>query len=78
MARRDTLTQRGKMTGNNRSHSLRATRRDWNVNLQWATLDINGQKVRVKISTKTLRTLRKGQKKEVVQPVASEANVAQA
>lgn len=63
------------MSGNNRSHSLRATRREWNVNLQWATIDVNGQKVRVRVSTKTLKTLRKGQKKASQAPVAEEKKV---
>lgn len=43
------------LSGNNRSHSLRATRRKWNVNLQ--TVTINGQKV--KVAARTLRTLKK-------------------
>lgn len=59
---------------------MRATRRTWNVNLQWVTLNIDGKPTRVRISTRTLRTLRKGQKK-VAAPVApskSEAPVASA
>lgn len=43
------------LSGNNRSHSLRATRRKWNVNLQTAVID--GKKV--KVSARALRTLRK-------------------
>ncbi|MDY6062232.1 MAG: 50S ribosomal protein L28 [Erysipelotrichaceae bacterium] len=43
------------LSGNNRSHSLRATRRKWNVNLQ--TVTINGKKV--KVAARTLRTLKK-------------------
>ncbi len=62
MSRRDPFSGRGPSTGNNRSHSLRATRRRWNVNLQWATLTIDGKKIRLRVSTKTLRTLRKAQK----------------
>ncbi len=45
------------LSGNNRSHSLRATRRKWNVNLQ--TVVIDGKKVRV--AARTLRTLKKNQ-----------------
>ena len=75
MSRRDPLTGRGPSTGNNRSHSLRATRRTWNVNLQWTTLTIEGQRVRVRLSTKTIRTLRKNSRREAsaVQSTAPEA-----
>jgi len=34
MARVCTVSGRGPMSGNARSHSLRATRRTWNLNLQ--------------------------------------------
>lgn len=43
------------LSGNNRSHSLRATRRKWNVNLQ--TVTINSKKV--KVAARTLRSLKK-------------------
>lgn len=59
MARVCELSGRGTLSGNNRSHSLRATRRKWNVNLQKATIVVNGQKVRVKASTRALRSLNK-------------------
>ena len=59
MSRRCIITGKGPVSGNNRSHSLRATRRRWNVNLQKTTLE---RKVQVRISAKALRTLRKGQK----------------
>ena len=49
------VSGKGPLTGNRRSHSLRATRRKWNVNLQQVT--INGEKKRV--SARTLRTLKK-------------------
>lgn len=62
MSRRCIITGKGPVSGNNRSHSLRATRRRWNVNLQKTTLEIDGRKVQVRISAKALRTLRKGQK----------------
>lgn len=62
MSRRCIITGKGPVSGNNRSHSLRATRRRWNVNLQKTTLEIDGRKVQVRISAKALRTLRKGPK----------------
>ncbi len=75
MSRRDQFTGRGPSSGNTRSHSLAATRRRWDVNLQWATLDIDGRKVRVRVSTKTLKTLRKAQK-GVAKPVVAAPAVA--
>ena len=61
MARVCELSGRGPLSGNNRSHSLRATRRKWNVNLQKKTIVVNGKKVRVKVSTRALRSLNKQQ-----------------
>lgn len=63
MSRRDQLNlSKGPSTGNMRSHSLRATRRVWNVNLHWVTIPVDGKPTRVRISTRTLRTIRKSQK----------------
>ena len=47
------------LSGNRRSHSLRATRRKWNVNLQKATVIIDGKPTKVRVSARQLRTLRK-------------------
>lgn len=47
------------MSGNNRSHSLRATRRDWKVNLQKVKLEIDGRVQTVRVSARALRTLKK-------------------
>lgn len=69
MSRVCPITGKKPMYGNNRSHSLRATRRRWNVNLQKATIMVDGKKTTVRISTSALRTLRKNNK-------ANEAKVA--
>jgi len=61
MSRVCELSGRGPLSGNNRSHSLRATRRKWNVNLQKKTIVVNGQKVVVKASARALRSLNKQQ-----------------
>ena len=61
MARVCELSGRGPLSGNKRSHSLRSTRRKWNVNLQKKTIVVNGKKVRVKVSTRALRSLNKQQ-----------------
>ena len=53
------ITGKGPMTGNNRSHSLRATRRRWNVNLQKRKININGQGVVIRMSNRAYRTLKK-------------------
>ena len=46
------------LSGNNRSHSLRATRRKWNVNLQNATIMVDGKPTKVKVSARALRSLK--------------------
>ena len=61
MARVCELSGRGPLSGNRRSHSLRSTRRKCNVNLQKKTVIVNGQKVKVKASTRALRSLNKQQ-----------------
>lgn len=62
MSRRCAITNVGPLTGNTRSHSLRATRRRWNVNLVKVKLeDENGRKFTARVSARTLRTLRKYQ-----------------
>jgi large subunit ribosomal protein L28 len=59
MARKCIITGKGPMSGNNRSHSLRATRRKWGVNLQKVKLEIDGKVQTVRISTRALKTLKK-------------------
>jgi large subunit ribosomal protein L28 len=44
--------------GNKRSHSLRATRRKWNVNLQKVTLMVDGKPKKVRISARALKSLK--------------------
>lgn len=46
------------MFGNKRSHSLRATGRKWNVNLQKATIMVDGKPTKVRISARELRSLK--------------------
>ncbi|MGM9814295.1 MAG: 50S ribosomal protein L28 [Candidatus Enteromonas sp.] len=53
------ITGKGPMTGNNRSHSLRATRRRWNVNLQKRKVMIDGQVVTIRMSNRAYRTINK-------------------
>ena len=58
MSRVCEITGKGPLSGNNRSHSLRATRRKWNVNLQNVTLMVDGKPKKVRVSARALRTLK--------------------
>ncbi|MEK7471665.1 MAG: 50S ribosomal protein L28 [Patescibacteria group bacterium] len=53
------ITGKGKQYGNNVSFSLRRTKKVWEPNLQRKTLLVDGKKVKVKISTQAIRTLKK-------------------
>lgn len=57
MARVCSVSGRGPMTGNARSHSLRATRRTWNINLQKFKILENGVSKTVRMSARSYRTL---------------------
>jgi len=59
MARRCEITGKGVMSGNNVSHAVNRTRRRFLPNLQSNTLqsDILGEGVRLKLSTKAIRTI---------------------
>ena len=53
------VSGKGKMYGHNVSFSQRKTRKVFKPNVQKRTLTINGQKVRLNVSTSALRTLKK-------------------
>lgn len=53
------LTGKGKQFGSNVSFSQRHTNKVWNPNLQTKTLVIDGRKVKMKLSTQAIRTLKK-------------------
>jgi large subunit ribosomal protein L28 len=53
------LTGKGKQYGHNVSFSLRRTKKVWKPNLQNKTILVDGKKVRLKISTAAIRTLKK-------------------
>ena len=50
------------ISGNRRSHSLRATRRRWDVNLHTYRVEIDGQICKVRMSARAYRTLNKSLK----------------
>ena len=57
MARRCYVTGLSSVSGNNRSHSLQATRRTWKANLQTVRIkDENGNVKKVKISARALKS----------------------
>ena len=58
MSRVCEISGKGPLSGNNRSHSLRSTRRKWNVNLQNATIMVDGKPTKVKVSARALRSLK--------------------
>jgi large subunit ribosomal protein L28 len=53
------ISGKGKQYGNNVSFSQRHTKKVWKPNLQTKTLVIDGKKAKMKISTQTIRTLKK-------------------
>jgi large subunit ribosomal protein L28 len=62
MSRVCPITGKGPVSGNNRSHSVLATRRVWNVNLQKYKIEINGKMVEVRMSARAYRSLNKSVK----------------
>ena len=58
MARVCEITGKRPMSGNTRSHSLRATRRKWGVNLQKVTVMVDGKPVKMRVSARALKTLK--------------------
>lgn len=53
------ITGKGKQYGHNVSFSLRRTKKVWKPNLQTKTVIVDGKKVRLKVSTAAIRTLKK-------------------
>ncbi|MDD3035957.1 MAG: 50S ribosomal protein L28 [Candidatus Saccharimonadaceae bacterium] len=59
MASRCELTGKGKQFGHNVSFSLRRTKRVFKPNLQKKTLEVDGKKITLTLSTQAIRTLKK-------------------
>jgi large subunit ribosomal protein L28 len=53
------ITGKGKQHGHSVSFSQRHTKKTWKPNLQAKTLVVDGRKVKMKISTQAIRTLKK-------------------
>ena len=58
MSRICQLSGRRTATGNNRSHSMRATRRTFKINIQGKNVDFGGFGMKVKVSTRMFKKLR--------------------
>lgn len=59
MSRVCPVTGKGPLSGNNRSHSLRATKRVQNVNLQKYQVVVDGKPMTIRMSARAYRTLNK-------------------
>jgi len=53
------ISGKGKQYGHNVSFSQRHTRKVWRPNLQTKTLVVDGKKVKMKVSTSAIRSLKK-------------------
>lgn len=53
------ITGKGKQFGSNVSFSQRHTNKVWKPNLQTKTVIVDGKKVKMKLSTQAIRTLKK-------------------
>ncbi len=53
------LTGKGKQFGNNVPFSQKKTKKVWKPNLQNKTVVVDGKKVKMKLSTQAIRTLKK-------------------
>ncbi|MCU4706797.1 50S ribosomal protein L28 [Mycoplasma sp. CSL7503-lung] len=58
MARKCQISGVGPQSGNKRSHALNASKRKFNVNLQKVRVTIDGQRMSLRVSAKTLKTLK--------------------
>jgi large subunit ribosomal protein L28 len=53
------VTGKGKQFGSNVSFSQRHTKKVWKPNLQTKTVIVDGKKVKLRVSTQAIRTLKK-------------------
>ena len=59
MSRKCQISGKGPMSGNTRSHALNSSRRKWNVNLQKATILVDGKPTTVRISAREIKNFEK-------------------
>ena len=68
------ITGKSKQFGNNVPFSQKKTRKVWKPNLQVKTIMLGGQKVRLKLATSTIRTLKKWERQEVARQAKLQAS----
>lgn len=59
MSRICDLSLKGPLSGNTRSHAMNHSRRRWNVNLQTLRLKTDNGTIKLKVSARMLKTLKK-------------------
>ena len=59
MPGKDQYTKKGPLFGNNRSHALNRTNRKYDLNLQKVTIKEDGKVKTLRVTAKTMRTLKK-------------------
>ena len=59
MSRKDQITKRTGKVANNVSHSKRRTKTRKELNLQTKKIQLNGKKIKLRVTTKTLKTISK-------------------
>lgn len=68
------ITGKGITFGNQISHSHRVTGRIWRPNLQTTKILINGATIKVKVCTKTLKSLKGATEAEIMQIIKANAD----
>ena len=58
MSRVCPVTGKRPLTGNKRSHSMHATKRKWNPNLQTVHIVENGRRKKIRVSARALKTMK--------------------
>jgi len=67
------ITGKGKQFGNSVPFSQKKTRKVWKPNLQQKTIVVGGQKVRLKLATSTIRTMKKWEREEAAKAAAKQS-----
>lgn len=66
MSKQDFITKKKRLSGNKKSHAMNHSHRVWNFNLQTVTIILpNGQRKKVRVSAKTLKSLNKKKIKNI-------------
>ena len=68
------ITGTGIISGNQISHSHRSSKRVWKPNLQVTTIVVNGNPIRIKVCSRTLKSLKGASEVEIMNIL--KANVA--